>query len=166
MVSQSSPCLTHLLPSHRKCQGQILAMPGTNVRITKAQLLTDFIHIFPYLVGAIHDRVCHSHLRQNDKQLVLLTTLTEGSFGRLQGAARREQLWPQRWLSTPVCNPEQKATAQFILSTTLGGFSQIECCFTSYFPIRSSMMENLCCFIKISSLPLPLGSFSEGCPLI
>lgn len=60
-------------------------MPGTNARITQAQLLTDFIHIFLYSVRAVHNRVCHSHLRQNDEQLVLLISPTEGTLAGPEG---------------------------------------------------------------------------------
>lgn len=141
-------------------------MPGTNARITQAQLLTDFIHNFLYSVRAIHDRACHSHLRQNNEQLMLLITPTEGSFGRTRGAARREQFGPRDGSPLQCASQNKKLLLSSFWAQPWVVSLRSRHCFTSHFPIMSSMMENLCCFIKISSLPFPLGSFSEGCPVI
>lgn len=135
-------------------------MPATNARIAQAQLLTDFIHIFFYSVRAVHDRV------QFPPQTEWWAA-DNPHWGQLwQGQLAESSSDPRVALHSTV-HPTIKNHCSAHSEHSPGWFlSDQSHCFTSHFPIMSSMMENLCCFVKISSLPLPSGSFSEGCPLI
>lgn len=123
----------HLLPSHRECQGQILAIPGwfgpTHLQMPKLlkRNQPQTLHRFFSVQRGLYTTQCA--LPTSDTTTSSWCppiTTAEGSFGRSRGAGWKTAALTLAMALHSRVHPRTKNTAQFIVSTALDGFSQFQ----------------------------------------